>query len=347
MSFTFTGDTQPTLTDVDVTVPTGRIVAVVGPTGSGKSTLVELTGGLIGPDSGTVATQPGTRSMVFQEAFLFSGTIRENVDLGGGSGDDQIWAALRLSRADRFVSELGEGLDTVVGERGVSLSGGQRQRIALARALIRRPGLLLLDDTTSALDPETERVVLGNLRDSLAGTTVLMVASRPSTIALADDVIYLERGTVVDHGTHQELMDRSAPLPRAGRSVRDRTRGCHVDRRRRWGRWWRVTEPLGRFSAVRTIGRGLEEAPVLRQGLGVTWLLAAVGASGRVVVPILLQQAIDKGIVPEDGVRVGFVGVLGAHRGRRVGHLRRWPSGRPSCASAPAASRLCSTSAPG
>ncbi len=80
-----------------------------------------------------------------------------------------------------------------------------------ARALIRRPELLLLDDTTSALDPETERVVLGNLRDSLAGTTVLMVASRPSTIALADDVIYLERGTVVDHGTHQELMDRSAP----------------------------------------------------------------------------------------------------------------------------------------
>jgi ABC-type multidrug transport system fused ATPase/permease subunit len=211
LSFTFAGDVQPAIDHVDVTVPTGRIVAVVGPTGSGKSTLVELVGGLIGPNSGAVATRPGVRAIVFQEAFLFAGTIRENVEVGGGFDDEQIWAALKLSRADRFVSELADGLDTVVGERGVSLSGGQRQRIALARALIRRPELLLLDDTTSALDPETERVVLGNLRDALGSTTVLMVASRPSTIALADDVIYLERGTVVDHGTHQELMDRSAP----------------------------------------------------------------------------------------------------------------------------------------
>ena len=211
VSFTFVGETQPALTDVDVAVPMGRVVAVVGPTGSGKSTLVELTGGLIGPESGTISTRSGHRSMVFQEAFLFSGTIRENVALGGGFTDDQVWDALRLSRADRFVSDLAERLDTVVGERGVSLSGGQRQRIALARALIRRPELLLLDDTTSALDPETERVVLGNLRGALAGTTVLMVASRPSTIALADDVIYIERGTVIDHGTHQQLMDRSAP----------------------------------------------------------------------------------------------------------------------------------------
>jgi ABC-type multidrug transport system fused ATPase/permease subunit len=211
VSFTFPGETQPALADVDLTVPTGRVVAVVGPTGAGKSTLVELTGGLIGPDSGDIATRPGSRSMVFQEAFLFSGSIRENIVLGGSYTDDDVWSALQLARADRFVAELGEGLDTVVGERGVSLSGGQRQRLALARALIRTPELLLLDDTTSALDPETERVVLGNLRGALAGTTVLMVASRPSTIALADDVIYFERGTVVDHGTHLELMARSAP----------------------------------------------------------------------------------------------------------------------------------------
>ena len=211
VSFAFAGETQSALTNVDVAVPTGRVVAVVGPTGSGKSTLVELTGGLIGPSSGTVSTRPGHRSMVFQEAFLFSGTIRENVALGGGFSDDQVWEALRLSRADRFVGDLAERLDTIVGERGVSLSGGQRQRIALARALIRQPELLILDDTTSALDPETERVVLGNLRGALGGTTVLMVASRPSTIALADDVIYIERGTVIDHGTHQDLMDRSAP----------------------------------------------------------------------------------------------------------------------------------------
>ena len=112
----------------------------------------------------------------------------------------------------------------MVGERGVSLSGGQRQRIALARALVRQPSLLLLDDTTSALDPATERAVLANLRGALAGTTVLMVASRPSTIALADDVIYVERGTVVDHGTHAELMRRSAGVSPVGRGVRSRPR---------------------------------------------------------------------------------------------------------------------------
>ena len=184
---------------------------------------------------------------------------------------------------------------------------GQRQRIALARALIRRPSLLLLDDTTSALDPATERAVLANLRGALAGTTVLMVASRPSTIALADDVIYVERGTVVDHGTHTELMAAQRRLPRAGRGVRGRSRGRRVD-----GRGSPVTdvliEPSGRLRDRRrrgsrrcsTIGRGLEEAPILRQGLGVTWMLAAVGAVGRVVVPILLQQAIDKGIVGEE-----------------------------------------------
>ena len=104
MSFTFPGETQPALSDVDLTVPTGRVVAVVGPTGSGKSTLVELTGGLIGPDSGDIATRPGSRSMVFQEAFLFSGSIRENIVLGGSYTDDDVWSALQLARADRFVA---------------------------------------------------------------------------------------------------------------------------------------------------------------------------------------------------------------------------------------------------
>ena len=141
-------------------MPTGRIVAVVGPTGAGKSTLVELAGGLVAPDRGTVATSPGRRSLVFQEAFLFAGTIRDNVAMDGAVRRRRMWEALRLARADGFVADLPDGLDTVVGERGVSLSGGQRQRIALARALVRRPSLLLLDDTTSALDPATERAVL-------------------------------------------------------------------------------------------------------------------------------------------------------------------------------------------
>ena len=222
VSFTFTGESTPAVDDVSLTVPTGRIVAVVGPTGAGKSTLVELAGGLVAPDRGTVATSAGARSLVFQEAFLFAGTIGDNVAMDGEFTDEQTWEALRLARAAGFVADLPDGLDTVVGERGVSLSGGQRQRVALARALVRQPSLLLLDDTTSALDPATERAVLANLRGALAGTTVLMVASRPSTIALADDVIYVERGTVVDHGTHGELMSRSAVVPAVGRGVRSR-----------------------------------------------------------------------------------------------------------------------------
>jgi ABC-type multidrug transport system fused ATPase/permease subunit len=206
--FTFPGDDHAVLSDVDLRVPSGRIVALVGPTGAGKSTLIELAGGLIGPDRGAVAATAGARAIVFQEAFLFGGTIRDNVVVGAATSDHDVWAALRMAQAERFVADLPAGLDTVVGERGVSLSGGQRQRVALARALVRHPALLLLDDTTSALDPSTERAVLGNLRGALAGTTVLMVASRPSTIALADDVVYLERGTVIDHGTHDELMAR-------------------------------------------------------------------------------------------------------------------------------------------
>ena len=167
-----------------------------------------MVAGLIPPDSGTLRIGPGPRAIVFQEAFLFSGTIRHNIALGDPIGDDEIWDALRLAMAEEFVADTPHGLDTVVGERGVSLSGGQRQRVALARALARRPTLLLLDDTTSALDPATEAGVLANLREAFADTTVLMVASRPSTIALADEVVYLAGGRVVDHGRHGELMSR-------------------------------------------------------------------------------------------------------------------------------------------
>jgi ATP-binding cassette subfamily B protein len=206
--FTFTGEARPALDGVSLDVASGRIVAIVGPTGAGKSTLVELVAGLIPPDSGAVRVGPGARTLVFQEAFLFSGTIRHNIALGEAIGDDEIWKALRLAMAEEFVSDTPHGIDTVVGERGVSLSGGQRQRIALARALVRHPSLLLLDDTTSALDPATEAAVLGNLRGALGDTTVLMVASRPSTIALADEVVYIAGGQVIDHGPHRELMDR-------------------------------------------------------------------------------------------------------------------------------------------
>ena len=159
---------------------------------------------------------PGGRAIVFQEAFLFGGSVRDNVQVGMPLDDDEVWEALRLASADRFVRDLPEGLDTLVGERGVTLSGGQRQRIALARALARRPSLLLLDDTTSALDPATEQAVLVNLRTSLTGTTVVMVASRPSTIALADDVIFVESGRLTAHGTHDQLMESRSRLSHVG-----------------------------------------------------------------------------------------------------------------------------------
>jgi len=204
--FTFPGETRPTLDHVGMSVERGRIVAVVGPTGAGKSTLVELIGGLVAPESGRVAVAPGTTALVFQEAFLFSGTIRHNLALGRDHPDDELWDALALAEAAGFVAETPHQLDTVVGERGVTLSGGQRQRVALARALLLRPDLLLLDDTTSALDPATEGAVLANLRRALARATVVLVASRPSTIALADDVMYLTHGRIVAHGSHAELM---------------------------------------------------------------------------------------------------------------------------------------------
>ena len=194
------------LYDITMTLPSGSITAVVGPTGSGKSTLADLAAGLVAPTSGQIEITAGQRSIVFQEAFLLAGTVRDNIEFGTEFGDEEIWEALRIAAADHFVRGLAGQLNTVVGERGVSLSGGQRQRVALARALVRKPALLILDDTTSALDPATESKVLDNMRTALASTTVVLVASRPSTVALADDVVFLSAGKVTGHGTHDELL---------------------------------------------------------------------------------------------------------------------------------------------
>jgi ATP-binding cassette, subfamily B, bacterial len=193
---------------VSASVDAGRTVAVVGATGSGKTTLVHAIAGLIEPLSGSITVPSGFTAVVFQEPFLFAGSVRDNVALGMPVDDDAIRIALATAEAG-FVDDLPDGLDTIVGERGIGLSGGQRQRIALARALVRRPALLLLDDTTSALDPTTEAKVLVNLRATLRDTTVIAVASRPSTIALADEVLYLDAGLVVAHGTNDELMASS------------------------------------------------------------------------------------------------------------------------------------------
>lgn len=206
VTFTFVGAEHPAVNGAAISIPAGTVTACVGSIGSGKSTLVGLIAGLLTPTSGTVSVASGTTALVFQEAFLFGGTVHDNVAVGADVSDDDVWEALRLADAEQFVRDLPDNIATIVGERGVTLSGGQRQRIALARALIRKPTLLVLDDTTSALDPATESIVLSNLRSAMPGTTVVMVASRPSTIAIADDVLFVVNGSIVAHGTHDELM---------------------------------------------------------------------------------------------------------------------------------------------
>lgn len=211
---------------IDLEVAAGTTVAVVGPTGSGKSTLAGLLVRLVDPASGRLlldgvdareVRQGGvarSAALVPQSTFVFDDTVRGNITLGATDeagaelDDDAVWEALRLAQGDRFVAALPSGLDTRVGERGASLSGGQRQRIALARAVVRSPRLLVLDDATSAVDPRVEQAILGGLRESTSGLTVVVVAYRKATIAVADEVVFVERGHVVDRGTHADLLER-------------------------------------------------------------------------------------------------------------------------------------------
>jgi ABC-type multidrug transport system fused ATPase/permease subunit len=207
------------LNDVSFTVPPGKTVALVGATGSGKSTIAALAVRLVDPVGGRITlddvalpalTEPSltrTSALVPQIPFVFDDSVRGNVTLDrDGLGDEDAWRALRLAQADGFVSNLPEQLDTAVGERGTSLSGGQRQRVTLARALAGRPRLLVLDDATSAVDPRVEAAVLASLRTRDAGASILVVAYRRATIALADEVVYLEQGKVVATGTHASLL---------------------------------------------------------------------------------------------------------------------------------------------
>src|SRR3954451_5330283 len=221
--FTFDGTERPTLSGVTFDVPAGTTVAIVGPTGSGKSTLAGLLVRLVDPSDGHVLLdgvdlrrlREGETSdqaaFVAQGTFLFDDTVRGNVTLDAPSSDDAVWAALRVAAADDFVAALPEGLDTRVGERGASLSGGQRQRLALARAVVRRPRLLVLDDATSAVDPSVEARILDALRSHPATraerpSTVVVVAYRQATIALADEVVWLEGGWLLARGSHEQLL---------------------------------------------------------------------------------------------------------------------------------------------
>ncbi|MGH8933523.1 MAG: ABC transporter ATP-binding protein [Egibacteraceae bacterium] len=209
---------EPVLTDVTFQADRGQTIALVGPTGSGKSTIASLLVRLADPDSGTV-TLDGTdlrdlargaisrsTAIVFQHSFLFDDSVRENITLGEEFSDVQVRAACRLAQADEFISSLPDGYDTVVGEQGLSLSGGQRQRIALARALIRRPRLLVLDDATSSVDTVVEAEILRGVRAARLPSTIVVIAYRQATIALADEIVFIDHGQIQARGSHAELM---------------------------------------------------------------------------------------------------------------------------------------------
>jgi ABC-type multidrug transport system fused ATPase/permease subunit len=210
-------DGSRVLDGVSLRIVPQESVAIVGQTGGGKSTLAQLLVRLADPETGTVriggvdvrhadpASLREAVSIVFQESFLFSTTIGENIALDSEADRHAVERAARIAAVDRFVGLLPAGFDTVVGERGYTLSGGERQRVALARAIVREPRVLILDDATSSVDPSVEAQILAALREELH-TTLVVIAYRLSTIRLADRVIFLERGKVAATGSHDELM---------------------------------------------------------------------------------------------------------------------------------------------
>lgn len=209
---------EPVLADLALEIEAGTTLAIVGPTGSGKSTLCLLLARLWDPATGSIRLEgrdirlfarselPKEVSHVSQDAFLFDATVSGNVTLDETFDEEQVRAALRLAGATAFVDRLPDGLETQLGERGTTLSGGQRQRLALARALIRRPRLLILDDATSAVDPSVEAGILRSLKGAELPSTIVVVAYRPSSIRLADEVMYVDNKRVLGHGTHEDLL---------------------------------------------------------------------------------------------------------------------------------------------
>ena len=214
-------ESREILRDINLKVPAGEVVAVVGSSGAGKSTMVHLiprffdvTAGRLLIDGRDVrdTTLSSLRSqigVVTQETVLFNDTLRNNIAYGQPSiSQKQVEAAARAALAHDFIMELPAGYDTMIGERGVRLSGGERQRIAIARALLKNAPILILDEATSALDSESESLVQSALQNLMTGRTVFVIAHRLSTVRRADRIVVLENGTIADMGTHEELMQK-------------------------------------------------------------------------------------------------------------------------------------------
>ncbi|WP_431984491.1 ABC transporter ATP-binding protein [Streptomyces qinglanensis] len=335
VGFGYTHD-EPVLRDVSFRVAAGETVAVIGPSGSGKSTLSLLIPRFYDATSGTVALGSGDgrstdirhlrleslRShvgVVFEEPFLFARSVRENIAYGHEDATDQeIVAAAESAGAHTFISALPDGYDTQLTERGQNLSGGQRQRLALARALLNRPAVLIVDDATSAVDATTEAAIHRALENHIGGDRVtVLIARRRSTLELADRIVVLDEGRVADSGTYAELAGRSVVFQellagdtdavdtRTARTPGELWSGPAPERADQPGSATARRDPFAELPAGVLAADGQQAPPTLRsilrpvRGLlGITLGLIAFDALARVAVPTLLQRGIDDGIVP-------------------------------------------------
>ncbi|MNP23610.1 Heterocyst differentiation ATP-binding protein HepA [compost metagenome] len=213
------GESAYALRDINVRIPANRMTAIVGKSGAGKSTLIDMLMGLIQPEKGEVLLDGAVLSearqleslrssigYVAQDPFLFNASIRDNLKLVAPQAEDEeLWEALRFSASESFVRKLPQGLDTVIGDRGIRLSGGERQRIVLARTILKRPSILVLDEATSALDSENEQLVQKALEGLKGKMMIIVIAHRLSTIRNADQVIVMDQGEVIQQGGYQQL----------------------------------------------------------------------------------------------------------------------------------------------
>jgi len=221
LTFAYDGEHGPVLKNIDLQIPAGTVCGIVGATGAGKSTLVNLLLRLYEPEDQTVLIdgidikQIARRRLeeavgyVSQEIFLFFGSVRDNILFGAVNGEaERVEEAARIAQLLPTLQLFGSGYDTVIGERGVRLSGGQKQRTALARAVIKNPPILILDDAFSSVDAETEDEILRQLTQFMRGRTTLLISHRISTVRAADQIVYLKEGEIIERGTHDELVDR-------------------------------------------------------------------------------------------------------------------------------------------
>lgn len=210
---------EPVLSAITLAIPKGRTIALVGASGAGKSTLADLIARFYDPTQGkilfdgidlrefNITSVRNKMAIVSQDTFIFNATVRDNIAYGlEDVNEKDVWEAAKLANAVEFIQDMPEGLNTMLGDRGVRLSGGQRQRIAIARALLRNPEILILDEATSALDSVSERLIQKSLEDLSVGRTVIAIAHRLSTIMRADKVVVMEQGRIVEQGTYQELL---------------------------------------------------------------------------------------------------------------------------------------------